>query len=209
LWDSLGTADLHGPITVSSTDPARSNSGFTLTQLELNIIATADVFQAPSLAQAKTALPTIRALYDAQGLQAASSDAGFRQWLTQGAEFHAPLYAGYENQLIQEVVKLGSQSAAVLKNVRILYPEPTIYSDHPILALDTAGGRFIDAMKDRQIQEIAWKKYGFRSSVQVGINEMTAFPDLPLAEQVRTTTPPNAEVTLALLACVKNAKECS
>jgi len=208
-WDSLGTADLHGPITVSSTDPARSNSGFTLTQLELNIVATADVFQAPSLAQAKSALPTIRALYDAQGLQAASSDAGFRQWLTQGAEFHAPLYAGYENQLIQQVVQLGSQSAAVMKNVRILYPDPTIYSDHPILALDAAAGRFIEAMKDRQIQEIAWQKYGFRSSVQVGINDTSVFKDLPLAEQVRTTTPPNAEVTLALLACVKDAKECS
>jgi hypothetical protein len=207
-WDSLGTKDLHGPITISSTDPARSNSGFTLTQLQLNIIATADVFQAPSREQAGKVLPTVRALYDAQGLQAASSDAGFRQWLTQGAEFHAPLYAGYENQLIQQVVQLGPQSAQILNSVRVLYPDPTIYSDHPILALDSAAHRFIDAMKDGDIQSLAWKKYGFRSSVQLGLNKVTDFPSLPLAEQVRTTTPPNAEVTLALLACVKDAKEC-
>jgi hypothetical protein len=208
-WDGLGTADLHGPITISSTDPARSNSGFTLTQLQLNIIATEDVHQAPSREQAGKALPTIRALYDAQGLQAASSDAGFRQWLTQGAEFHAPLYAGYENQLIQQVVQMGGQSAQVLTNVRVLYPDPTIYSDHPILALDAAAGRFIDAMKDDvDIQTIAWKKFGFRSSVQLGLNNVTDFPNLPLADKIITTTPPNAEVTLALLACVKDVKEC-
>lgn len=207
-WDGLGAKDLHGPISISSTDPARSNSGFTLTQLELNIIATSDVFQAPSREQAGAALPTVRALYDSQGLQAASSDAGFRQWLTQGAEFHAPLYAGYENQIIQQVVQLGTQSAQVLTNVRVLYPDPTIYSDHPILALDTAAHRFIDAMKDGAIQSLAWKKYGFRSSVQIGLNPVGDFPNLPLADQVRTTTPPNAEVTLALLACVKDAKEC-
>lgn len=207
-WDGLGTKDLHGPITVSSTDPARSNSGFTLTQLQLNIIATADVFQAPSREQAGKALPTVRALYDAQGLQAASSDTGFRQWLTQGAEFHAPLYAGYENQLIQQVVQLGTQSAQILNSVRVLYPDPTIYSDHPILALDPAAHRFIDAMKDGDIQSLAWKKYGFRSSVQLGLNNVADFPNLPLADQIRTTTPPNAEVTLALLACVKDAKEC-
>lgn len=207
-WDTLGAKDLHGPITISSTDPARSNSGFTLTQLELNIIATSDVFQAPNREQAGAALPTVRALYDAQGLQAASSDAGFRQWLTQGAEFHAPLYAGYENQIIQQVVELGTQSTQVLNNVRVLYPDPTIYSDHPILALDTAAQRFIDAMKDGDIQSLAWKKFGFRSSIQIGLNSVGDFPSLPLAEQVRTTTPPNAEVTLALLACVKDAKEC-
>jgi hypothetical protein len=211
-WDTdLKAKDLSGPITISSTDPARSNSGFTLTQLELNIVATEDVHQAPNRDQAGKALPTIRALYDAQGLQAASSDAGFQQWLAQGAEFHAPLYAGYENQLIQQVVQLGGQSGQVLTSVRVLYPDPTIYSDHPILALDAAASRFIDAMKDDlDIQKLAWKKYGFRSSVQLGINNVADLPNpnLPLADKIITTTPPNAEVTLALLACVKDAKEC-
>lgn len=207
-WESLGAADLRGPIAVNSTDAAKSNSGFTLAQLQLNIIATDDVFSAPSLAQAKKALTTVRAVYDAQGLQAAGSDAGFRQWLTQGAEFHAPLYAGYENQLIQLVVQLGPDSAGLLKDVRVLYPDPTIYSDHPILALNDNAIRFLDAMKDPQIQGIAWRKYGLRSGVQVGLSKASDFPTLPLAEQIRTTTPPNAEVTLALLACVRDASKC-
>lgn len=204
-WESLQAKVIAGPVKVASTDPAKSNSGFTLAQLELNIIATSDVFKAPSIAEAKAALPTLRAIYDAQGLQASSSDFGFRQWLTQGAELSAPLYAGYENQIIQLVA---AQGAGPLKDVRVLYPEPTIYSDHPVIALDSGGARFLEAMKDREIQTIAWKKYGFRSSVHLDLNNLTDFKDLPLADQIRTTTPPNAEVTLALLACLKETRNC-
>ncbi|MEV0805353.1 hypothetical protein [Micromonospora sp. NPDC050200] len=208
-WEAIGAADLRGPITLASTDPAKSNSGFTLAQLQLNIIATADGFSAPSLAQARKALPTMRALHDAQGLQSRSSDSGFREWLTQGGEFKAPLYAGYENQIIQQVVQSGDNSAALLKNVRVLYPDPTIYSDHPLLALDPAAGRFVDAMKDPKIQEIAWKRYGFRSAVQVGANDVADFPGIGLADQIRAAPAPAADVTLALLSCMKNATTCA
>jgi hypothetical protein len=207
-WDGIGAAELRGPIAVSSTDPAKSNSGFVLAQLQLGILATEDVFTAPNIEQTRKALPTMRALYDAQGLQARSSDAGFREWLTQGGEFKSPLYAGYENQLIQQVIQAGANSASLLKNVRILYPDPTIYSDHPILALNAAAGRFIDGMKDAEIQSIAWKQYGFRSAIQVGVNNVADFPTMNLAEQIRTVPPPAADVTLALLSCMKDAKTC-
>ncbi|MGX7671469.1 hypothetical protein [Plantactinospora sp. DSM 117369] len=207
-WDGNGAAELRGPITVSSTDPAKSNSGFVLAQLQLSILATDDVFQAPNLAQARRALPTMRALYDAQGLQARTSDSGFREWLTQGGEFKSPLYAGYENQLIQQVVRSGANSANLLRNVRVLYPDPTIYSDHPVLALNATAAGFIEAMKDPEIQSIAWQTYGFRSAVQVGVNDVADFPDINLAEQIRTTPAPAADVTLALLSCMKDAKTC-
>ncbi len=207
-WEALGAADLRGPVTVASTDPAKSNSGFTLAQLELNIIATADGFSAPSLAQARPALPTVRALHDAQGLQSRSSDSGFREWLTQGGEFKAPLYAGYENQIIQQVVQSGDNSASLLRNVRVLYPDPTIYSDHPVLALDPAAGRLIDALKDPKIQTIAWQRYGFRSAVRVGANDVADFPNIGLADQVRAAPAPAADVTLALLSCMKDATTC-
>ncbi|MEO3924168.1 hypothetical protein ABGB07_09960 [Micromonosporaceae bacterium B7E4] len=207
-WDGNGAAELRGPITVSSTDPAKSNSGFVLAQLQLSILATDDVFQAPNLVQARRALPTMRALYDAQGLQARSSESGFREWLTQGGEFKSPLYAGYENQLIQQVVQSGANSANLLRNVRVLYPDPTIYSDHPVLALNATAAGFIEAMKDPEIQSIAWQTYGFRSAVQVGVNDVADFPDIDLAEQIRTTPAPAADVTLALLSCMKDAKTC-
>ncbi|MEV4624837.1 hypothetical protein AB0J90_00905 [Micromonospora sp. NPDC049523] len=208
-WDSVGAEGLRGPISVSSTDPAKSNSGFTLAQLQLAIVATSDPYAAPNLAQARTALPTMRQIYDAQGLQSRTSETGFREWLTQGGEFKAPIYAGYENQVIQQIVRDSSAAGTLLKNIRVLYPDPTIYSDHPILALDADSARFIEAMKDPEVQTVAWRSYGFRSAIQLGLSNVADFPDIPLAEQIRVTPPPAADVTLALLACVKDAKTCA
>lgn len=208
-WESLNAGDLRGPIAIASTDAAKSNSGFTMAQLQLNIISTNDVFSAPSVEQAKAALPTMRAIYDAQGLQARSSDQGFKEWLLQGGEFHAPLYAGYENQIVQQVLASGANGANLLKEVRILYPDPTVYSDHPILALTPDARRLIEAMKDKDIQKLAWERYGFRSGTEVGANDVAFFKDIPLAQQFRTTRPPSADVTLLLLGCVKDASACT
>jgi hypothetical protein len=204
-WTSVGATTLSGPIVVASTDPAKSNSGFTLYQLMLTMLATTDVYTAPSIDQARKAMPEIKALYDGQGLQARSSDAGFDQWLLQGGEAHSPLYAGYESQIIQKVIQYAGNKAVtdqLAKDVVILYPEPTVYSDHPIIALSPDAARLIDAMKDHDIQTIAWKTYGFRSGVEIGLNNVTDFPMLPLAQQLKTTSLPKADVTLLLRHCL-------
>jgi hypothetical protein len=208
-WSSIGAPDIGRPVSIFSTDPSKSNSGFTLSQLELIIVSTDDPYNEPTLAQAKAHLGVVRGLYDAQGLQASSSDFGFEQWLLQGAEQYAPLFAGYENQIIQKIVSSsGDPTVAkqLQQQVRLLYPEPTIYADHPILALDPQGARLIDAMEDPDIQRLAWRKYGFRSGVQFGLNSVSDFPQLPLASDLRTTSPPSAAVTLALLGCIQSDK---
>jgi hypothetical protein len=208
-WSQLGTNQIDGPVNISSTDPAKSNSGFTLSELELTIIATDNPYQAPTVAQVENrehGLKTVRALYDTQGLQAKSSDFGFDQWLLQGGELHQPLYAGYESQIIGKTVAYAGNPTALAqlrKDVRILYPEPTIYADHPILALDANAAKFLTAMKDPEIQAIAWAKYGFRSGVSLG-TPVGDFKDLALAPQLKTTTPPNADVTLLLLHCIQD-----
>jgi hypothetical protein len=195
-----------GPVNISSTDPAKSNSGFTLSQLELIIVSTDNPYESPTVEQAKQGLPAVRGLYDAQGLQAQSSDFGFDQWLLQGGELHAPLYAGYESQVIGKLVSYESDPSALkqlLASVRILYPDPTIYADHPILALDSAARGFITAMKDPDIQKIAWERYGFRSGVSIG-TDVSYFKQLALPAQLQTTAPPNADVTLLLLRCIQH-----
>jgi hypothetical protein len=205
-WSTLGATGISGPVSISSTDPAKSNSGFTLYQLVLTMLASPDIYQSPSVAQTKAALPTLRALYDKQGLQARSSDAGFDQWLLQGGESHAPLYAGYESQIITKLVQYSTNQAAtdlLTQQVRVLYPEPTVYADHPVIALSKDAARFVDAMKDHDIQTIAWTTYGFRSGTEIGLVDVNEFPDLPLAQQLKTTAPPNAAVTQLLLTCIR------
>jgi hypothetical protein len=209
-WESLQAGNLAGPVTVSSTDPAKSNSGFALYQLMLSIASTSNVYQAPSPQQARAALPAIRRVYDAQGLLSRGSGAGFKQWRLQGGESHAPLYAGYENQLI-EVWRESAPAdhTDLLDRVRVLYPEPTLFNDHPILALTADGGRLVEAMKDPEIQKIAWVGYGFRSGVDASFSNVADLAELPLASQFRTTAPPNADVTLLLLNCLLKAENCA
>ncbi|MGO4955982.1 hypothetical protein ACTQ49_01695 [Luteococcus sp. Sow4_B9] len=207
-WQSLKATDLAGPVRIGSTDARTSNSGFTLAQLELTVIATSDLTQAPTIAEARKALPTLRRIYETSGLQAASSDDGFRQWLTQGGEYSSPLYAGYENQLIQQWIQ-ANRSESLISDVTMLYPSPSIYSDHPVLALDADALRLIDAMKDEQVQQIAWQRFGFRSGTNAAINDVKGFEPLPLAPRVRTVPAPNSQVTLAMLDCLEDATKCS
>jgi len=202
-WEDLGTQAIQGPIAIGSTNPAQSNSGFTMYMLQLIIVATNDPYKTPSLTEAKSVLPTIRRLYDAQGLQAKSSSYGFDQWLIEGGELRSPLYASYENLIIQRVVQSPQDAAQLSQNVRILYPDPTVYNEHPILALDKNGQRLIDAMKDKDIQTIAWKKFGFRSIV-FGVTNIGNFSQLPLADKFHITNVPGADVILALNNCLKN-----
>jgi hypothetical protein len=205
-WGQLGAHVIAGPVNLSSTDPAKSNSGFTLSQLELIDLSTTNPYQSPTVDQAKQGMKQVRQLYDQQGLQAKSSDFGFDQWLLQGGELHAPLYAGYESQVLGKVVAYANDDVALkqlLASVRILYPEPTIYSDHPILALDANARKLIEAMKDPDIQKIAWERYGFRSGVALG-TDIAYFKQLALAPQLKTTSPPNADVTLLLLHCIQD-----
>ncbi len=44
----------------------------------------------------------------------------------------------------------------------ILYPSPTIWNSHCIATFSDNGKKFLDVFNDKEIQKIAWTKYGFR-----------------------------------------------
>lgn len=202
-WESISAPTLRGPVRVDSTDPAQSNSGFTLYLMELGVIATNDVYRSPTPEQAHAALPTMQKLYQMQGLQARSSGFGFDQWLLQGGEVSAPLYAGYESQIIEKIARNPDIAEQIRNQVRVLYPEPTVYNAHPILALNSKARPLIQAMKDPDIQKTAWKQYGFRSII-LGTSNVSDFPQIPLADRILTTNVPSAEVILMLEGCLKD-----
>lgn len=56
-WQKLKAGNRAGPVRIRSTDARSSNSGFTMMQLELTILATKDSTSSPTLAQAKAVLP--------------------------------------------------------------------------------------------------------------------------------------------------------
>ena len=194
-WADVGVTLPSGPVLINSSDPATSNSGMTLAQLELATVASGNPYQPATVAQAGAALGKVKALVETQGLMRTGSDSAFEQWVIQQT---GGLLAGYENQLLQWIST--RNKGAVPEGIVTLYPEPTIFNDHPILALTQTGRKLIPAMEDDAIQDIAWTKYGFRSGTRV---VEQAFPGLtvPPTHTIKKTQAPGYEVTKLLLDC--------
>ena len=53
----------------------------------------------------------------------------------------------------------------VKDKVRILYPQPTVWSSHPLIILQEQAEGLIEALQDEEIQKIAWEQHGFRSGL--------------------------------------------
>jgi hypothetical protein len=194
-WADLGVTLPSGPVLINSSDPATSNSGMTLAQLELATVASGNPYQPATEAQAGAALLKVKALVEAQGLMRTGSDSAFEQWVIQQT---GGLLAGYENQLLQWITT--RNGGAVPPNIVTLYPEPTIFNDHPILALTDSGRKLIPAIEDDEVQDIAWKRYGFRSGTRIAEQ---AFPGvtIPPTHELKKTQAPGYAVTKLLLEC--------
>ena len=112
---------------------------------------------------AKT-LPTVKSFFGRLGYMETSSGDQFDQFLKMG-EGANPLVVGYESQLV-EFGMANTQYRDMLKQrIRILYPRPTVWSSHPLIALNDNGAKLLTALQDPDIQKIAWEKHGFRSGL--------------------------------------------
>lgn len=171
-WNSLGFSQLNGKLLIYSTDPAKSSSGNLFSALLADVLTGDDPSNEAKL---NKELPTIKRFFDKQGFMKEGSKDLFEEFLSRGMG-NKQLVIGYEAQLIEYDL----ENAAAMKNrqnaVRTLYPRPTVWSGHPIIPLTENAKRLIIALKDPKIQEIAWRKHGFRSAVgalndpkQVGI----------------------------------------
>jgi hypothetical protein len=163
-WSDLGVADLHGRVTIHTTDPAYSNSGNMFSGLMANVLNGGDVVNLTTL---PAVLPTLQTFYTRLGYMEQSSGDLFQQYLTTGMGAK-PIIAGYESQLLEFSLQNENLLDQVRDSVRILYPSPTVWSSHPLIARTADGLRLMNALKDPEIQRLAWEKHGFRTGL-VGI----------------------------------------
>ncbi|BDI33091.1 hypothetical protein CCAX7_51420 [Capsulimonas corticalis] len=160
-WKDIGLDQLYGAISVRSTDPAKSNSGMMFAGLMANISNGGEVVDDSTVTKT---LPTLKSFFGRLGYMEGSSADQFDQFLKMG-EGANPLVVGYESQLV-EFGMANSQYRDMLKQrIRILYPRPTVWSSHPMIALNDKGAKLLDALQDPEIQKIAWEQHGFRSGL--------------------------------------------
>ena len=125
-------------------------------------------------------------------MESSSSDL-FDQFLKTGIGAK-PIAAGYENQILEFAVEDPDTWEQVKEDIRILYPNPTVWSSHVFIALDEAGTAGIDALMDEEIQKLAWNRHGFRTGINGSASGTEQFGVEGVAEQVtRVMNMPDAD----------------
>lgn len=158
-WSDIGLSELYGRVSVDTTDPSRSNSGNMFAALVANVL---NGGQTLTEADLDTILPELQDIFGKLGYMETSSSDLFSQFLRMGVGAE-PLIAGYESQLIEYAALYPDEYDRIRDDVVMLYPAPTVWSAHVMIALDENGQILLNAMQDEEIQDIAWKKHGFRT----------------------------------------------
>ena len=190
-WKSIGLPQLYGRISIRSTDPTKSNSGFMFAGLLADIANGGEVADEASLPKT---LPTVKTFFSRLGYLEGSSGDLFDQFLKMG-EGANPMIVGYENQLTEFSIQNAQYQDLLRKRIQVLYPRPTVYSSHPLIALTPAGSQLLQALHDPNLQKIAWEKHGFRSGL-IGVqNDPQVLQVVGIPDTIQNVIPmPRAEV---------------
>jgi len=155
-WNELGLP-LTGAIKVSFSDPTKANSGLQYLILAGTVLSGSEILE-----DVPKVLPQLKQMVRQQGLMTSSTGDIFKNYLQQGVG-SMPIVAGYENQLIEFFIANPESASAIQQSLRVAYPQPTLWSTHPIIAVTENGKKLIKALQDKEIQQLAWKAHGLRS----------------------------------------------
>ena len=174
-WKHIGLPQIFGRAVIISADPTRADSGNTFAAYIATMRNQEQVLDRKALAPL---LAGVREYFANQGyLQPKTKDLWDR-YVTAGMGGY-PIIVAYESLGIELIQLLPeSERAEVLAHIRMIYPRPTVWFSHPLILVTARGKALADALKDPEIQAIAWKVHGFRSAVP-GIRNDPQAVDFP------------------------------
>ena len=162
-WKDIGLNTLYGSININSTDPVTSSPGATYYGLLLSIMCGGEVNEA----NIEENLPKLKQFYEKSGYMSFAPADLFDKYLKTGVGAY-PMIVDYEKSIVDLANSNPDGFAQVKDKIRILYPVPTIWNSHCIATLTEGGNEYFNAFADKDIQQIAWNKYGFRTGVTGG-----------------------------------------
>jgi hypothetical protein len=163
-WSDVGLDELYGNMYVISTDPLKSNSGNMFAGLVANMLNNGEAASGESLEKNGREL---KRFFSKLGYLESSSADLFNSFLKTGIGAK-PIVVGYESQILEFSVEHPADWEYVKDDIVVLYPEPTVWSAHPFIALTGNGDRVIDALLEEEIQVLAWETHGFRTGIASG-----------------------------------------
>ena len=198
-WAAIGVADLFGRARVVCTDPNKSNSGFMFAGLSASLLS-GDVVMLETLDRINGDVATV---FRRMGFKPPSSGKLFDDYIGGGVGAQ-PLIVGYETQLVEWVLQDAERWKRVEANAPakpvILYPQPTVFSAHPLISIDRQADDLIEALMSETVLEMAWEDHGFRGPLGTIGKARNTLLEQRLIDRIDAVLPmPDAPVMLALL----------
>ena len=162
-WSDIGLNTLYGSINIDSTDPVTSSPGATYYGLLLSIMCGGNVTEE----SAEANLPKLKEFYTKSGYMNNTPADLFELYLKTGMG-GKPMIVDYEKSVIDFANSNPDGWEQVKDKIRVLYPTPTIWNSHCIATFTENGNKYYDVFNDKEISQIAWSKYGFRTGVTGG-----------------------------------------
>ena len=142
-------------IVVYTSDPTKSNSG------EIFAAMLAENLQEARGITFDAAAASVKTYEDELGFKPARTTDLFDQCVGRGMGA-CPIFAAYES-LLPDFAHEHNVACGDLKLLTAIYPVPTMWATHPMIANTPGGSKLLAAMQDPDIQKIAVEKHGFRS----------------------------------------------
>lgn len=182
-WSDIGLNDIYGYMNINSTDPVTSSPGATYYGLLLSIMSGGDV----NTSNIEEALPKLKQFYQKSGYMNNTPADLFELYLKTGVG-SKPMIVDYEKSIIEFKNSNPDGFEQVKDKIRILYPKPTIWNSHCIATFNEEGNKFLKAFNDKEIQQIAWSKYGFRVGVTGGNYDVSKIGVNGIPQTISSTT---------------------
>ncbi|MDR3173133.1 MAG: hypothetical protein LBU19_02680 [Treponema sp.] len=200
-WSGIGLDELYGNIYILSTDPLKSNSGNMFAGLVANMLNGGEVATGESLAINGGEL---KRFFSKLGYLESSSADLFSGFLKTGVGAK-PVIVGYESQILEFSVEHPDDWNYIKDDIVVLYPEPTVWSAHPFIALTGNGDRVIDALLEAEIQALAWETHGFRTGIASGRQAGKQFDIKGVPGQVKKVIQlPNPDTMQKIMEIISN-----
>ena len=181
-WSDIGLNMLYGSINIASTDPVTSSPGATYYGLLLSIMCGGNVTDTSM----QENLPKLKEFYEKSGYMNNTPADLFERYLKTGLGGE-PMIVDYEKSIVEFANENPDGFNQVKDNIRILYPEPTIWNSHCVATFTEAGNEYYKAIQDKEISQIAWEKYGFRTGVTGGNYNVDSLGIKGMPSNIRST----------------------
>jgi hypothetical protein len=199
-WSDVGLP-YYGKITITTTDPNYSNSGAMFAGLLADLLGGDASVADESNIDAR--LPALKTFFGRLGYMEHSSSDLFETYLSTG-EGSKPLVVGYENQMIEYAAQRPELWNRSKDKVRVLYPMPTCWSAHELIALNEPSRELIKALSDIEVQKLAWNRHGFRSGTAGTASDTQILGNIAIPERLDKIVPlPNYRTMDKILKSLK------